>query len=442
MPHETDSRPLLVGTRTLRRLFLLVSFLLAAGIVSGKSAFLAAAAPLMVRLFLSLWDVAPPRCTIATHSTASLRTEGEKTAIALRIAATDQLPLLRVLHTFQNPVRKKGAVLSTLSLREGDVLEKTFFLEMPGRGVYLQGSVTATALAGSCGFIASWRSGTATPCRVLPRLWEMGRTPLAIPGGRHHSGIHISRFQGDGLEFAEVREFREGEPLRNINWRTTATQGHPFVNERLLERCNDIVLVVDTLKDAGNFPDSCLDRCTRAAGTIALSVLRKRDRVGLIEYGGILEWLPPRSGLLHMRRLLDRLAEARVSESFGYRDPATISPLGLPAGALVLVLSPLLDDRSFQMLSGLVGRGFDPVVLYVSPFSAVEHRNGSGRTEKDALSDERTFQEERLQVLRGQGLRFAEWNGSAPLEVCLERAFSGPGTRGKRLRTLSPGRAS
>ena len=100
---------------------------------------------------------------------------------------------------------------------------------------------------------------------------------------------------GEGIEFAELREFRAGECVRRVNWRASARRGRLLVSDRLPERSSDVVLFLDSLTEAATEEESTLDLAVRAVAGLVGAYLRQRDRVGLLSFGGELEWvlLPP-----------------------------------------------------------------------------------------------------------------------------------------------------
>ena len=59
------------------------------------------------------------------------------------------------------------------------------------------------------------------------------------------SGEYRSVFKGQGMEFAEVREYLPGDDVRAIDWNVTARLGHPYVKRYVEERELTVLLVVD-----------------------------------------------------------------------------------------------------------------------------------------------------------------------------------------------------
>jgi uncharacterized protein (DUF58 family) len=266
----------------------------------------------------------------------------------------------------------------------------------------------------------SWEGRVSRPHRlqVYPRP-ELLRSLVAPLETQLATGDLVARVRADGLEFADTRGFVPGDRLRSVNWRASARRGELIVNERHPDRNADVVLFLDSFAEArgGNEDDGTLERAVRAAATLAGRYLERRDRVGLVTFGGVLRWLEPGGGLVQRYRLIDALLETGVEFSYAWKGVNTIPARTLPAKALVVAVTPLLDERSIAALLDLRARGYDLVIVEVSPEDIVEPGDGT-----DALAY-------RLWLLRRAALRarfersgvaVAEWRDDIPLDVGLE----------------------
>ena len=238
------------------------------------------------------------------------------------------------------------------------------------------------------------------------------------------TGDLVARVRADGLEFADTRMFVPGDRLRSVNWRASARRGELIVNERHPDRNADVVLFLDSFAEvrSDDAADGTLELAVRAAATLAGRYLERRDRVGLVTFGGILRWLEPGGGLVQRYRLIDALLETGVEFSYAWKDVNIIPARTLPPRALVIAVTPLLDDRSIAALHDLRARGHDLAIVEVSPEALVEPGDGL-----DAVAY-------RLWLLRRAALRarfersgvaVARWTDDVPLDAGLEgvRAF-------------------
>jgi len=232
------------------------------------------------------------------------------------------------------------------------------------------------------------------------------------------TGSEVARTKGDGIEYADIRDYVPGDRLRSINWRASARKNDLVVNERHPERNTDVVLFVDSFADVRRGDRSTLDDAVRAAATLATRYLDRRDRVGLVAFGGILRWLQPGMGLTQRFRLIETVLETDIEPTYTWRDVNRIPPRILPPKALVLALTPLVDPRYVAALEDLRARGFDLIVVEVDPVGLVER----GRDEIEALAYrlwllERDVLRSRLQ---GLGIAVARWGEDVSLEAALE----------------------
>jgi uncharacterized protein (DUF58 family) len=205
-----------------------------------------------------------------------------------------------------------------------------------------------------------------TPVKVYPRE-ELLRTLLRPHETQVFGGNHVAREKGEGIEFADLRPFVPGDRVRRVNWRASARRGQLWVNEHHAERNADVVIFLDSFAEVGRPGASTLDDALRAAASLAARYLRQKDRVGFVSFGGTLNWLLPSTGATQLYRIVDSMLDTRVSLNYAWKDLDIIPRRTLPPRALVVALSPLLDDRAVSALLDVRGRGFDLVVIEISP---------------------------------------------------------------------------
>jgi uncharacterized protein (DUF58 family) len=108
-------------------------------------------------------------------------------------------------------------------------------------------------------------------------------------------GEYQSVFRGQGMEFAEVREYQAGDDVRTIDWNVTARTGHPHVKKHVEEREPTLLLAVD-LSGSGQFGTRGRFKAELAAelaAVLALSAVRNNDRVGLLIFSDLVEHVVP-----------------------------------------------------------------------------------------------------------------------------------------------------
>ena len=217
--------------------------------------------------------------------------------------------------------------------------------------------------------LVSWEGSIRrrSPLRVYPRPERLHEL-LSPARTQASAGNEVARLRAEGLEFADTRPFVPGDRLNTVNWRATARRGSLVVNERYPERSTDVVLFLDSFAEArATAGEGTFEQAVRVAATLAARFLERRDRVGMVAFGGILRWLEPDAGLVQRYRLVDALLEAGVELSYAWKDATVIPRRTLPPRALVIAVTPLLDERSIGALLELRARGHDLVVVEISP---------------------------------------------------------------------------
>jgi len=249
--------------------------------------------------------------------------------------------------------------------------------------------------------------------QTLRRLFEPFETQMGF-------GDLVSRRKGDGLEFADLRPFGQGDDPRRINWRVSAAGKGMWVNDRHPERNSDVVLLVDTLASARRGVEAVLDLAVRAAAAIAAGHLGRHDRVGLISFGEPIRWLEAGMGDAQRYRILDTLMESHIRRQLLWRGVRVVPPGALPAKALVVGLTALLDDRAIEAFAELRGRGFDVTIIEIPPEPFLsDPRKPHDRLARRIWALEREATRSRF---ARHGIAVVQWDPSEPLQQALADA--------------------
>ena len=148
----------------------------------------------------------------------------------------------------------------------------------------------------------------------LDELLELRHQAHTLGLASHHlvnttfSGLYASVFRGQGLNFEEVREYREGDDIRNMDWKVTARTNEPHLKVYREERERNVVLCVDHgphmfFGTRGTFKSVQAARAAALLGWAANSV---NDRVGGMLFGDA------DRGLVHFQPTKDRRAVWRL----------------------------------------------------------------------------------------------------------------------------------
>ena len=192
----------------------------------------------------------------------------------------------------------------------------------------------------------------------LDDLLELRHQAHTLGLASHHlvnsnfSGLYASVFRGTGLDFEEVREYHQGDDVRNMDWKVTARINAPHLKVFREERERCVVLCVDkgphmSFGTRGTFKSV---QAARAAALIGWAASRLNDRVGGLVFGD------PMAGLQHFRPSRGRRALWQLLRTLtvpGTTQDKSVDCLGgalqratsgIPTGSLVFVIADLNRD--------------------------------------------------------------------------------------------------
>jgi uncharacterized protein (DUF58 family) len=394
---------------------------LLAALISGRPELVALAAPFLLALAAGLALAGTPRVTAVVEVDEERTVEGAEVEAVIRLSARSRIDRLDVLLRLPRDVELVDGVNPvSLTLAPGEVRELPLRVELRRWGAQTLGPLLlrATDTVG----LVTWegKASAAPPVRVYPRE-DVLRRVLQPRDTQLSAGNEVSRRKGEGIEFADLRLWAPGDPLRRVNWRASARRAELWVNESHPERNTDVVLFVDSFAEARRGGSGTLELAVRATAALADAYVGRRDRVGLIAYGGVLRWLVPGSGVVQLYRIVDALIDTEIVLSYYWRELDVLPRRTLPPSALVIALSPLLDQRSVGALLDLRARGFDLVVLDVTPVPFTERPRGLDGVAFDIWTMRRDALRHRLQEA---GVAVAEWPADGRLQETLEEVRS------------------
>lgn len=179
------------------------------------------------------------------------------------------------------------------------------FLRLP-RPASRPAPATAPATAAPAGAPAAAGGLGGVPREVLRQVKQIELRTRGMVN-TVFSGEYQSVFRGQGMEFAEVREYQSGDDVRNIDWNVTARIGHPYVKKHVEERELTVMLLVDLSgsEQFGTRERFKAERAAEIAAVLALSAVRNNDRVGLLIFTDHVEHVvPPKKGKRHVLRII------------------------------------------------------------------------------------------------------------------------------------------
>jgi uncharacterized protein (DUF58 family) len=393
---------------------------LLAGLVLGRPEVVALAAPFAIFLCLGLIASARPEIEVRVTLARDRALEGD--AIGVGVELYSEAPVAEVEVALDVPpgliaTEREHRVAVRLEADEPVLVELD--LQADHWGAYFLGEVAIRARDAFGLFLHEQELDLRRPLKVYPRA-ELLREVVRPLETQVFSGNQVARVKGEGIEFADLRQYVPGDRVRRINWRASARRAELWVNEHHPERNADVVVFLDSFAEARRdaAAGGTLDQSVRAAAALLAGYAGQRDRVGFVSFGGIVRWLRPASGLNQLYRVVDALLDTEITLNYAWKGIDLIPPGVLPPQALVIALTPLLDDRSATALLDLRARGFDLAVVDVSPIPYAD----AGTQEIEQLSFR--LWKLRRQVLRARyervGVAIVEWDVEKPLVSALE----------------------
>ena len=262
---------------------------------------------------------------------------------------------------------------------------------------------------------------------VLPQVPMLKRVAIRPRQTRVYSGSIPARQGGSGVEFFGVREYQPGDPMRHINWRVSARHHHTFYsNEFEQERVSDVWLILDARSgnDAQVVGESLFEHAIMATAGLAQALLNDGNRVGLLVYGGFLDWTYPGYGKIQRERIWHALARARTGESLVFEKlenlPTRVFP---PQTQLILVSS--LRSEDYAVLVNLRARGYPVLAISPDPIS-FEGKTATGEHAQLGVRFARVARELLLAQLRHADVQVINWDVSIPFDRAMQRLLTRP----------------
>jgi uncharacterized protein (DUF58 family) len=402
-----------------RGLVALAGIALIAGLITGRPELIVIAVPALVYVAVGLALAREPHllhATLTLDRDRGLEDEPVRGTLTVRNDGTGGVELeLRLLSTPQLVIEAPPPTV--LHLGAGATAQLPVVAHPRRWGAHSLGPLAVRARDPLGVMTWSGRLGRRRAVRTFPREPYLHEV-IAAATTQTVLGSHVARTHGAGIEFAEIGPFTPGDRIRQVNWRATARRGELLVDRRHPEQSGDVVLLLDTFAAAHDGQTGTLDAAVRAAAALARRHLAQRDRVALVDVGGTLQWLEPAFGSKALYRIIDALLSSEITFSYAWRTVESIPRPVLPPGALIVAISPLLDERSLRLLIDLRHRNRDLAIIEVTPLAHTAPGNRPG----DATAFElwRLQREARLTQLRRLGIAVATWQESVGLAVAVE----------------------
>ncbi|RMF07265.1 DUF58 domain-containing protein [Candidatus Woesearchaeota archaeon] len=200
-----------------------------------------------------------------------------------------------------------------------------------------------------------------TPKEVIAKVKKVEISTKKLVDGLVAGNYH-SVFKGNGIEFAEIREYRPGDDIRTIDWNVTARFDKPFVKEFMEERDLRVYVAIDA--SGSEYFGTDIEKRTRAielAATLFFSALRNNDKAGMFLFTDSLElFVPARKGKKHVLKMISRLVtfEPASRKTDIQQSLAAISKL-LKRRSILFLISDFVSEQIIDASSSWQDSGRD-----------------------------------------------------------------------------------
>ncbi|KPA88486.1 hypothetical protein PF66_04849 [Pseudomonas asplenii] len=207
--------------------------------------------------------------------------------------------------------------------------------------------------------------------RVYPDFARLyGARLLAVDNWLSQLGVRQRQRRGLGLEFNQLREFREGDSLRQIDWKATARQRTPIAREYQDERDQQIIFMLDCGRRMRSQDGELahFDHALNACLLLSHVALRQGDAVGLSTFAGDQpRFLAPVKGQGQLNLLLNAVYDLDSSQRPADYQAAVSQVLARQKRrALVVLITNLRDEDDEELLTAVKRLGRQHRVLVAS----------------------------------------------------------------------------
>lgn len=182
------------------------------------------------------------------------------------------------------------------------------------------------------------------------------------------AGEYLSVFKGQGIEFAEVRQYIPGDDVRSIDWNVSARTGGTFVKKFNEERELSFIIACDVsgsqfFGSTGRFKSEAV---AELGAVFAFSAIKNNDKVGLLLFSDKIElYIPPKKGKRHVLRIIREIL-AFTPKSKGTSISLCLDTLNrvIKRQGILLLISDFMDE-GYEKSFKLSARKFDLVPVIV-----------------------------------------------------------------------------
>jgi uncharacterized protein (DUF58 family) len=199
---------------------------------------------------------------------------------------------------------------------------------------------------------------------ILPKRYPV--SPLALPGTLKYQqgGMAMASSVGESEEFVSVRDYRRGDPLRHIHWKSWAKTGKPIVKEFEDEFFVRHALVLDTF--GSERKEAIFEEAVSVAASFACTIQTQESLLDLMFAGSQAFCFTSGRGLGHTEQILEILAGVQICPEgrFETLERLVLEHAGLLSGCICIFLD--WDAERRELIERLRVLGIPLLVLVIA----------------------------------------------------------------------------
>ncbi len=359
----------------------------------------------------------------ATRKMSSFRcTKGEPVIMVLTIwNSGNAIPYLSVCDPiFENQTIIEGITEQSSYLDANQTAELHYTFQA-SRGRYIWDKLTVEVGDPFGLFTKEVVISAPAMLSVYPEPIFLKKFPIHPGKTLRAPGPNLSRLPGHGTDFWGVREYHQGDPLRQINWRLTARHPQQFFSKEFeREEMADIGILLDA-RSVTNYhfiAESLFEYSIIAASSIAQYQLKVGNRVSLLAFGDHLRQTFPGFGKHQLVKILDQLAACNPAEKDTIDTLQYIPTRLFPGESSIILISPLCP-QDFDSIRRFRAEGYQVQVISPNPFRFLLKQLSKSDPNIFAIRTARLEHELLLRKIKQLGVEITDWYVDQPLENSL-----------------------
>jgi uncharacterized protein (DUF58 family) len=282
---------------------------------------------------------------------------GVRSEVRMRVANAAAMRVRLELHDHHPPSFEAQGLPRRLELERAQWTELAYHVRPVARGESEFGAAEVRLHSPLGLWLVKKYSGNPSRVRVYPNFRALAKyTLLATDNRLSQIGVLQVRRRGEGTEFHQLREYRQGDSQRAIDWKATSRTARLIAREYEEEKDQRVLLVVDCGRRMASKDDdlSHFDHALNAALLLAHVALRQGDAVGLMTMAGVDRYVEPRKSVAAVNAILNRVYDIEPTLSVpDYHLAARDVMRRVRRRSLVIVLTNLRDEDDETLLPAL-----------------------------------------------------------------------------------------